>query len=61
FSSIGKAKHTSDDSSRHHLVGPAINQLVCTGPPSSYNRPNQLKLAYNHFLMRVLTQSVDYK
>ncbi|VUZ52268.1 unnamed protein product, partial [Hymenolepis diminuta] len=26
FSSIGKGKHTSDDSSRHRLVGPAINQ-----------------------------------
>ncbi|VUZ42769.1 unnamed protein product [Hymenolepis diminuta] len=29
---------------------------VCTVPSFSYNRPVQLKHAYNYILMRVLTQ-----
>ncbi|VUZ39997.1 unnamed protein product [Hymenolepis diminuta] len=38
-----------------------LTSLVCTGPSFSYNRPDQLQHAYNHILMRVLTQSVDHK
>ncbi|VUZ44752.1 unnamed protein product [Hymenolepis diminuta] len=38
-----------------------LASLVCTGPSFSYNRPDQLKRAYNHILMRVLTRSVGYK
>ncbi|VUZ52756.1 unnamed protein product, partial [Hymenolepis diminuta] len=38
-----------------------LASLVSSGPSFSCNRPDQLKHAYGYILMRVLTQSVDYK
>ncbi|VUZ44952.1 unnamed protein product [Hymenolepis diminuta] len=37
-----------------------LTSPACTVPSFPYNCPDQLKHAYNHILMRVLTQSVDY-
>ncbi|VUZ52430.1 unnamed protein product, partial [Hymenolepis diminuta] len=43
------------DSSALLLTSP-----VCTVPSFSYNRPDQLKHAYDYILMCVLTRSVGY-
>ncbi|VUZ41669.1 unnamed protein product, partial [Hymenolepis diminuta] len=61
-SSIGKGKHTSDDGSKDTAWSALLlTSPVCTGPSFSYNRLDQLKHACNYILMRVLTQSADYK
>ncbi|VUZ54580.1 unnamed protein product, partial [Hymenolepis diminuta] len=38
-----------------------LTSPLCPGPSFPYSRPDQLKHAYNDILMRVLTQSDDYK
>ncbi|VUZ42117.1 unnamed protein product, partial [Hymenolepis diminuta] len=55
LSSIGKGKHTSDDSGIHRLVGYVINQS-CLHCPILFLQSSRLIKAYNYTLMPVLTQ-----
>ncbi|VUZ44436.1 unnamed protein product [Hymenolepis diminuta] len=57
FSSVGKAKHTPDDSCRDTVWSAILlTSPVCTVPSFSYNRPVQLKRTYNYVHMRVPIQ-----